>query len=98
MNDLQMLLAGTPESATSASPPQSVDRVNAVEDLDNIRSNVAAVMELGSNNYDAFDVVGPVGNENNYNYDSPDEDEDTGELQTDSNRFLVPFSHLVVAL
>ena len=96
MNDLEMLLAGTPESATSASPPQSVDRLNAVEDLDNIRSNVAAVMELGSNNHDAFDVVGPVGNENNYNYDSPDED--TGELQTDSNHFLVPFSHLVVAL
>ena len=41
----------------SVSPPQPVDDANVVESLDNIRSNVAAVIQLGSNNHDAFEAV-----------------------------------------
>ena len=42
----------------SVSPPQPVDDANVVESLDNIRSNVAAVIQLGSNQHDAFQAVG----------------------------------------
>ena len=41
----------------SVSPPQPVDDANVVESLDNIRSNVAAAIDLGSNNHDAFEAV-----------------------------------------
>ena len=42
----------------SVSPPQPVDDANVVESLDNIRSNVAATIELGSNSHDAFQAAG----------------------------------------
>ena len=48
----------SPEASSSVSPPQPVDEANVVESLDNIRSNVAAVIQLGSNNHDAFEAEG----------------------------------------
>ena len=51
----------SPEVGASASPPESVDQANVVESLDNIRSNVAATIELGSNNHDAFQAAGTPG-------------------------------------
>ena len=42
----------------SVSTPQPVDDANVVDSLDNIRSNVAATIGLGSNNHDAFEAVG----------------------------------------
>ena len=48
----------SPEANASTSPPESVDDANVADSLDNIRSNVAATVELGSNNHDAFEAVG----------------------------------------